>query len=93
MKITKNQLREVIKEEIKQILEGRNYKSEYENYQSNPEQKKRRAERNSARRKMERLGNVKKGDNKDVHHRNGNTSDNSSSNLVVMDKSKNRSIK
>jgi len=42
---------------------------------------------------MERLGKVKKGDGKDVHHRNRNTSDNSSENLTAIPKSKNRSMK
>ena len=32
----------------------RNYKSEYANYHSKPEQKKKRAQRNKARREMER---------------------------------------
>ena len=38
----------------------RNYKSEYENYQGTEEQKKKRAERNAARRKAEREGKVSK---------------------------------
>jgi hypothetical protein len=71
----------------------RNYKQEYSSYHSTPEQKKRRAERNSARRKMEKSGKVSKGDGKDVHHVNRKTSDNSSKNLRVVSKSKNRSYK
>lgn len=59
-------------------------------YNSRPEQKKRRAERNAARAKMEQAGKVRKGDGKDVDHKNHNTSDKSSSNLQVMSKSKNR---
>lgn len=59
-------------------------------YNSSPEQKKRRAQRNAARRKMEKAGKVKKGDNKDIDHRNHKTSDNSNSNLRVMSRSKNR---
>lgn len=61
-------------------------------YNSQPEQKKRRAERNASRRKMEKAGKVRKGDGKDVDHRNHNTSDKSSKNLSVMDKSKNRAM-
>ena len=61
-------------------------------YNSQPEQKKRRAERNAARRKMEKSGKVRKGDGKDVDHRNHNTSDMSSKNLSVMDRSKNRAM-
>lgn len=59
-------------------------------YNSSPEQKKRRAERNAARRKMEKAGRVRKGDGKDVDHKNMSTSDNSMSNLRVQSKHKNR---
>lgn len=61
-------------------------------YNSSPEQKKRRAERNASRRKMEAAGKVRKGDGKDVDHRNHNTKDQSSKNLSVMSKSKNRAM-
>lgn len=61
-------------------------------YNSQPEQKKRRADRNASRAKMERVGKVRKGDGKDVDHRNHNTSDKSGSNLSVMSKSKNRAM-
>lgn len=61
-------------------------------YNSSPEQKKRRAERNSSRAKMEQAGKVRKGDGKDVDHRNHKTSDKSSKNLSVMDRSKNRAM-
>ena len=69
----------------------RDYKSEYLTYHASPEQKKRRAQRNAARRKMERAGRVSKGDGKDVHHKNGMS--NHSSNLAVLPRSINRSIK
>lgn len=59
-------------------------------YNSSPEQKKRRAERNAARRKMEKAGKVKKGDGKDVDHKDMNTSHNSNGNLRVQSKAKNR---
>ena len=61
-------------------------------YNSQPEQKERRAERNAARRKMEAAGKVRKGDGKDVDHRNHRTSDMSAKNLSVMSKSKNRAM-
>jgi len=61
-------------------------------YNSSPEQKKRRAERNHARAMMERKGKVKKGDGKDVDHKNHNTSDKRSSNLKVVSRSKNRAM-
>jgi len=70
---------------------ARNYKKEYRDFQGKPEQIKRRAERNTARTKMESAGRVRKGDGKDVDHRDLNTSNNSRSNLRVMSKSANRS--
>lgn len=82
-------------ESIQEILDlfERNYKREYEMYHSRPEQKKRRAQRNKTRRHFERAGKVKKGDGNDIHHRDGDTSNLSASNAVVMNKSKNRSMK
>ena len=41
---------------------------------------------------MERKGLVKKGDGKDVNHRNGNPKDNSAKNLSVTTKRANRSF-
>ena len=70
---------------------ARNFRDEYLSYHASPEQKKRRAQRNAARRKMERAGHVRKGDGKDVHHKNGMS--NHSSNLAVLPRSVNRSIK
>lgn len=69
----------------------RNYKKEYKNYHSKPEQVKNRASRNKARRLMEAKGRVKKGDGKDVDHKNSNPTDNSPGNLRVTSKSYNRS--
>jgi len=69
----------------------RNFRDEYLSYHASPEQKKRRAQRNAARRKMERAGRVSKGDGKDVHHKIGMS--NHSSNLAVLPRSVNRSIK
>lgn len=61
-------------------------------YNKKPEQKKRRAQRNAARAKMIKAGKAKKGDGKDVAHRNGNPKDNSSSNLTMQSKKENRSF-
>ena len=61
-------------------------------FNSQPEQKKRRAERNASRAKLEKAGKVRKGDGKDVDHKNHNTSDQSAKNLGVMSKSKNRAL-
>lgn len=72
-------------------MAARNYRSEYDNYHSSPIQKKRRAQRNAARRKMTKAGYVSKGDGKDVHHRSGMS--NHMSNLAVLPRSVNRSIK
>lgn len=47
---------------------ARNYKREYEMYQGTEQQKKNRAQRNAARRKLMREGKVHKGDGKDVAH-------------------------
>ena len=71
----------------------RDYKREYEQYHSKPEQKKRRAGRNRARRIMTMLKRVKKGDGKDVHHKDGDPTNNSRKNLRVESKKTNRSRK
>ena len=62
-------------------------------YNAKPEQKKRRAQRNAARSKMIKEGKARKGDGKDVAHKNNNTADNSSKNLSMQSKAKNRSFK
>lgn len=48
---------------------ARDYKKEYRDYHGKPEQKKRRADRNKARRKAQREGRVHKGDGKEVDHK------------------------
>ena len=70
----------------------RNYRKEYDDYHSKPKPKKRRAGRNAARRKMISAGKAKKGDGKDVHHKDRNPMNNKSSNLKVTSKSKNRKV-
>jgi len=70
----------------------RNYKSEYKNYHSSSKQKKNRASRNSARSALVKNGVVRKGDGKDVNHKNGNPRDNSRKNLSVTTKRANRSF-
>jgi hypothetical protein len=69
---------------------GRNYKKDYEQFQSSPQQIADRSSRNKARRKMLSGGKVRKGDGKDVDHKNGNPQDNRTKNLRVISKSKNR---
>lgn len=70
----------------------RDYKREYKVSHSSPEEKKKRASRNAARSKMEKAGKVRKGDGKDVDHKNSNPKDNSKGNLRVQSKSANRSF-
>lgn len=74
---------------------ARNYGKEYDTYHAKPEQKKNRAQRNAARREMEKMGKVHKGDGKDVDHkrpiRAGGS--NAKGNLRVTSVSKNRGWK
>lgn len=74
--------------------EDRNLRREYDNYQGKPEQIKKRAQRNAARRELMREGVVRKGDGKDVDHvralSKGGT--NSRGNLRVRSASSNRSF-
>lgn len=46
----------------------RNLRKEYDEYHALPEQKKRRAQRNKARKEAMDEGHVKKGDGKEVDH-------------------------
>ena len=68
---------------------SRNYKKEAR-YDSQPNVKKKRANRNLARRRAMRAGLVRKGDGKDVHHVNGNALKKNGATRVVA-ASKNRS--
>jgi|TARA_R100001129_G_C5310817_1_gene245122 hypothetical protein len=72
---------------------ARDYKREYETYHSKPEQKKRRASRNKARRQAIREGRIKKGSKMDIHHKDKNPKNNGKKNLKVVSRSKNRSKK
>lgn len=72
----------------------RDYRREYDKYQSREDRKDARVEQNKARRMMEREGKVSKGDGKDVDHKTplskgGKTT---KSNLRVVDRSSNRSF-
>jgi len=71
---------------------GRNYQDEYRKYQGTPEQLKRRAGRNKARRNAIRNGTASVGDGKDVHHVDGNPRNNSPRNTRVISASNNRSF-
>ena len=69
----------------------RNYKKE-QTYDSKPTVKKKRANRNLARRRAMRAGRVRKGDGKDVHHVDGNAL-NKNGRTKVVSASTNRSFK
>lgn len=71
---------------------GRDYSYD-KKYESSPEQIKRRAKRNAARRRMMKAHGKGSLRGKDVHHRNGNPLDNRPSNLRAISKKKNRSMK
>lgn len=74
---------------------ARKYDEEYQRYHASEEQKKKRAMRNAARRKLEREGKVSKGDGKDVGHKRplAKGGSNDESNLTVQSKRANRSFK
>ena len=67
----------------------RNYKQEART--EKPLRVKKRAKRNQARRVALKAGLVKKGDGKDVHHRDGNAMNNKRGNLSVKSAKSNRS--
>ena len=69
---------------------ARDYEKEYREYHGTPEQKKNRASRNAARNKAMKQGRVRKGDGKEIDHRDGNPRNNSPSNLQVMTRTANR---
>ena len=59
-------------------------------YNSKPSSKKDRAARNQARAEAIRDGRVKKGENRDVDHKDGNPRNNKKSNTRVVSASENR---
>ena len=67
----------------------RDYKQEYRT--DSPLRKAKRRSRLKARRKLIKAGVAKKGDGKDVHHKDGNALNNKRSNLSVVSARKNRS--
>lgn len=73
----------------------RDYKQEYANYDGTEMVKKKRAQRNKARRMLEREGVVHKGDGKDVDHKKPLSKGGTTvrSNLKAVSASANRSYK
>ena len=68
----------------------RDYKREYAATHGTEKGKKDRAARNKARREAMKVGKVRKGDGKEIDHKNFNPRDNRPSNLRVVDKKTNR---
>jgi hypothetical protein len=62
-------------------------------YDKSPKRMKANRARKKARYVMEKLGKASRNDGKDVDHKNGNPTDNSSKNLRVLGRARNRSIK
>ncbi|NDG52487.1 MAG: HNH endonuclease [Flavobacteriia bacterium] len=69
----------------------RNYKKEYANYHSKPEQRKKRSNRNKARRLMIKAKGSAAVAGKDVDHKDRNANNNATSNLRIASRSQNRS--
>ena len=68
---------------------ARSYRLEYDRYHSKPKQKKDRAARNTARRRVKKSSGIQAG--KDVHHKDGNPQNNSYANLSIRSRKGNRS--
>jgi hypothetical protein len=64
--------------------------SEYRKYHASKKMKQERAMRNKNRRSALRKGLVRKGDDKQIDHINGNPRDNKRSNLRIISAKKNR---
>ena len=83
----KQKEKEVDQKKKEQQSEERDYKKEYANYHSKPEQIKRRAKRNEARRILKDRKDIK---GKDVHHKDNNPMNNDKSNLSIVSQNYNR---
>ena len=75
------------------MAKKRDYKREYEIYHGKKKQIKRRAQRNKSNRAALKAGLRKKGDKMDTHHIDNNPHNQSKSNIAVIHRSRNRSIK
>ena len=90
MKSAKDSIKKYEKgrKEETEVEEDRDYKKEYENYHSDPEQIKRRAKRNEARRSLKNQKKLTA--DKDVHHKDNNPMNNDKSNLSIVTQNYNR---
>jgi len=70
--------------------EERDYKKEREQYHGTPEQMEKNRARKRARYAMEKAGKAKRGDGKDVHHKDNNPLNNDSKNLSLVSQHYNR---
>ncbi len=68
----------------------RDYRKEYDTYHGTPEQRENNNARKRARYHLEKKGTVKKGDGKEVDHKDGNPKNNSKENLQVLSRRANR---
>lgn len=69
----------------------RNYRKEYDNYQSRPEQRRRNDARKKSRRKMVKAVGKSRLKGKDVDHKDRNPRNTAMKNLRIQTKRKNRS--
>jgi hypothetical protein len=72
------------------VEEDRDYKKERENYHGTPEQMEKNRARKRARYAMEKAGKAKRGDGKDVHHKDNNPLNNDPKNLSLVTQHYNR---
>lgn len=72
---------------------GRKYSAYDRAYQARPEQVKKRVMRNAARRLMIKKHGKAALKGKDIHHKRGTSAGNGKSNLAIISKTKNRSMK
>ena len=74
----------------RKVEEDRDYKKERENYHGTPEQMEKNRARKRARYAMEKAGKAKRGDGKDVHHKDNNPLNNDPKNLSLVTQHYNR---
>lgn len=77
----------------KTAAEVKSHRKAQAKYQKDPEQVKKRENRNLARKTLERQGRVHKGDGQDVAHVDGHALHNDPTNWAVESRKKNRSYK